>query len=160
MLNRCSLSFEFKKSSKQTLVQQQKQQRRSFTLCSFETKEMLSTQHRYVQGWVSFPERPQSLSDKLAVFLCWAKESLSSLMAAFMALWKPQPKKKLASKCTPFSCHFHCYLSLFAWSELLSHLCVQPMHDMSLAIFICRFTVMNTRWYTWWGHGLSVRGVI
>lgn len=74
MLNRCSLSFEFKKSSKQTPVQQQKQQRLSFTFCSFETKEMLSTQHRYVQGRVSFLERPQSLFDELAVFLCWAKE--------------------------------------------------------------------------------------
>lgn len=61
-------------------------------------------------------------------------------------------------KCTLFSRHSHQYLSLFASVKLLSHL--ELMHYMSRAIFICGLPVMNTRWYTWWSHGLIVRGVI
>lgn len=66
------------------------------------------------------------------------------------------------SKRAPFSRRFHRYLSLFPSfpANRFSHLCVELMRDMSLSIFIrYLFPVMNTRWNTWWGHGLSVWGV-
>lgn len=36
----------------------------------------------------------------------------------------------------------------------------RPACHTSVAIFICRFPVTNTRWYTWWGRGLAIGDVI
>lgn len=61
----------------------------------------------------------------LTVFLCWAEEYL-------------QPWNIVLMKTT----------SRLSLAVLISHLCVELMHVMSQAIFICRIPLMNTRRYT------------
>lgn len=72
------------------------------------------------------PFTPQS--DDILVILC---------------LWQPYIEfplmcwEKLGSNCTPFHVTFITICHYFPSYELLSHLCVELMHDMSLAIFVC-----------------------